>query len=452
MSFAATQTMHGTSPPSLLRRGRLGIASRFTLVAIFSILAIDGFPAGIALLREFGARPINFVLAAAAGAFLLSSVFRLRAIPLRRGTILAATALILGVTVINLAIAVDRSGPDVATIISSWGRQFLMFAWGIASFFTWKRMLRSVEAEEYSALMCVAALIPILAFFLEFAGGDSIAAILEPLRTKAEADPRPSGFSTEPSTYTAWAAVVWPLAVFSARNARSTIGRAAVGLVLVVLAVSTYLSGARTGIVIFMLQGGYFGYWWLRRQRAFGNRLGVLIAVLILAAVASLLLWERLISLTNLQEGGSNIARFAYTVAGIQLFLSHPWLGTGIGQFSYFFPVYVPDFALNSPEVSNYTYGVSVFRASTFNLFVRLLCEFGLPLGAILGWLVIRPIVVAVRSRFSEPFLVFAALSAVGGVGFWLSQDQYGYQPAILSLAVLSLALAKASRNCRITG
>jgi len=108
----------------------------------------------------------------------------------------------------------------------------------------------------------------------------------------------------------------------------------------------------------------------------------------------------------------------------------------------YYFSAYAPDFALASDEIVTYAAGLSDYRASSFNLFVRFLCEFGFVAGLFFSYLVMQPILRALRIRGDNGFVLYATLSAVGGVGFWLSQDQYGYQPAILSLAILSNAVA----------
>jgi hypothetical protein len=429
---------------------RVPLLGRMALLLLFSLLLLDGFPPGMAVLREFGARPINFPLAVAGLLLLLKALPRWRAVRFSHGQILFGTLIALSVSALNLTVALTRSGPDSATVINLWLRQFLMLCWGVASFFIWKRLLASVDRATYARLITVAAVPPVLAFFVEFAAPSGpLYPFLQFLREKH--DLRTSGLAAEPSTYTAWVSFAWPIVLLHARHARSGLARSGAWLLLCMLAASLYLSHARTGVVIFILQLAYYGHWVMRRERTFGSGLRSALLLSFTAAIALAVLWQRLTSLTDVEENGSNIARFAYTITGINLFVSHLWLGTGVGQFGYFFASYVPDFALASAEVAGYAYGLQEFRASTFNLFVRLLCEFGLPLGLLFAALVIRPIVRAARSTANDPFVFYAALSAVGGVGFWLSQDQYGYQPAILPLAMLSLALAR-SKTAQAAG
>jgi len=140
---------------------------------------------------------------------------------------------------------------------------------------------------------------------------------------------------------------------------------------------------------------------------------------------------------------GSNVARVGSTITALRVAVAHPIIGVGIGQLKYFFGQYAPDFALASDEVAGYAAGIAEYRASSFNLFARFFCEFGFAIGIAFTYIVLRPIVSAVRGSGGSEFLPYSILAAIGGAGFWLSQDQYGYQPAILSLAIVARALAE---------
>jgi hypothetical protein len=423
-----------------LPAARISFAEHVGIALLLSLLVVDGFPLGISLLREFGARPVNFMLGAAGLALLGRSLHRLRHAGLARRP-RTFLALSLGITAANLFVALTMSGPNFTTISVAWLLQLLMLSWGIVSYFVWRQLLWPVDAGVYARLITITAIVPISAFYAEYFGfADSIKPVFDFFHDKT--DLRPSGLATEPSIYAAWINVVWPIVLFRATAARSAPGRIAAYVIFALLVSTAYLSHARTVVVVLLLQIAYYAWWALRRQRTFGGlvRAGLLASVL--AGVALFLLWERLTSLADVQDNGSNIARFAYTISGWNVFLSHLWTGVGIGQFNNVFSSYLPDFGLGSSEVAGYVFGLLPYRASTFNMFVRLLCEFGLPIGLFLGYLVVRPLWRAVMGEREARFMFYAALSAVGGVGFWLTQDQYGYQPAILSLAVLSNALA----------
>jgi hypothetical protein len=253
-------------------------------------------------------------------------------------------------------------------------------------------------------------------------------------------DERPSGLNSEPSTYSAWAAFVWPLVLYYVVHARKVSGNMFAAIIFAGLCASAFLCNARTIAAIIVLQLGYLGYWIVRTKKGL-YRLGVFAVYLSFAVFILALFAERFSSLAD-SDAGSNIGRIGSTVTAIRVSLAHPAFGVGIGQLKYFFAAYAPDFALVSDEILSYAAGLSQYRASSFNMFVRLICEFGFALGVIFSILLLRPIFSAIRLRSTDNFIPYAVLAAIGGVGFWLSQDQYGYQPAILSLAILSNALA----------
>jgi hypothetical protein len=78
-------------------------------------------------------------------------------------------------------------------------------------------------------------------------------------------------------------------------------------------------------------------------------------------------------------------------------------------------------------------------------LIARFFCEFGFGIGLVFTWIVLHPLVACFKRSSEANFLPYVILAAIGGTGFWLSQDQYGYQPAILSLAIASTALARSN-------
>jgi hypothetical protein len=346
------------------------------------------------------------------------------------------------IPVFNIPVTLFQSQVGATAALADWIKQYLMLCWGVVSFFLWRTLLRDVEPKRYCELTCVAAILPVLFFYLEFADtSGTVRTILSAFRRSTTS--RPSGLATEPSIYAAWISLVWPLILYAARNSRPPLGRVGAAALLAVMAASAYLSNARTFAVILMIQLIYLAYWSLRKRRAWGARLRSLLAVLCAAAVGVVILFARLLTVVDVASNASDIARFGYTITGINLFLAHPIVGVGVGQFGNFFAQYVPQFALASDEVMQYVNGTAGSRASTFNLFVRFFCEFGVPVGLVFSYLVLRPVMAAAKALSQDPILLYACLSAVGGIGFWLSQDQYGYQPGILALAVVSLLVER---------
>jgi hypothetical protein len=334
-------------------------------------------------------------------------------------------------------------------VLVDWIKQYLMLLWGVLSFFIWRGTFGGFGARRYCALASATAVVPVVLFFLEYLDpSTTVTSVLAVFRLKF--DPRTSSLATEPSIYAAWISVMWPLVFYGARNATRALHRVAAASVLAMMVFSAYLSNARTFAVIMVLQLIYVGYWAIRRRQSWRSRVRSFLIILCVAAVIVVVLLSSLLSLVTATGNGSDmsdVARFAYTVTGINVAIAHPLVGVGIGQFSNVFAQFVPAFAAVSDEVMTHVSGAALYRASTFNLFVRLFVEFGIPLGTIFAVIIVRPIIRAPKSKIADPFVIYAALSAVGGIGFWLSQDAYGYQPAILALAVLSLVLEGSMRT-----
>lgn len=429
------------SRPSEDARGagvRTGAVVSAGLVVLFATLIIDGFPVGEAGLHEFGARITNFLLVIVGLGMVVRRLMKRRTTSFTVREMYLLLAIFVAVPVFNLPVALVQSQVGAQAALVDWLKQYLMLCWGVVSFFLWRALLRDLEPRRYCYLMCVAAALPVLFFYLEFLDtSGTVRAILNVFRISRTA--RPSSFATEPSIYSAWISFAWPLILFSARDSPSARVRVSAAGLLALMAASAYLSNARTFAVVFVIQLIYLGYWALRKRRAWGARLRSLLAVLCVTAVGLVILFARLMTVVDVTSNASDIARMGYTVTGIYVFLAHPIMGIGVGEFGNFFAQYVPTFALASGEVMEYVNGTAGSRASTFNLFVRFFCEFGAPVGAIFSFLVLRPVLAAARALSRDPALLYASLSAVGGIGFWMSQDQYGYEPGILALAVVSL-------------
>jgi hypothetical protein len=421
---------------------RRSVLSYATLLILFSTLIIDGFPAGSALLREFGARLTNFILLLALIVLIIERLTSTSSRGLTRHDVFFVLIVAIGIPAVNLPVTLLQTAMPPAGPLSDWSRQYAMFLWGLASYWIWSRLLRHISPDELAALICFGAILPLIFFFADLTGSDGVHTLLEAVRVKR--DERPSGLATEPSLYAAWMAFTWPLVMFYAIRARSYLKRVIGILLWLTLCISGYLSNARTIAVIAVMQIAYFGYWLSRNSRGL-NRLRALVilglcSVGVLAAFA-----ESLTSLTD-TDVGSNISRIGSTVTSLRVAIAHPFFGIGIGQLRYFFGAYAPDFALASEEILIHATDLGEYRASSFNLFVRLVCELGFAVGLFFSFLIVRPIISAMRSRDADLFIVFGTLTALGGVGFWLSADQFGYQPAILSLVILSKALSSRSR------
>lgn len=421
---------------------RESVALMAGLFVLLSSISIDGFPAGSALLREFGSRPTDFLLAAV----LLAICFKALKFPgdirLSRRDALVIVVVAIGVPTVNLSVTVFHTNSPLTSVLVDWVKQYGMFVWGLISYWIWRHILRDVPPQRLGLLMCVSTLIPLAAFLGDLTGSPAIQELLGIIRTKM--DPRPSGLATEPSIYASWVSIFWPTVLFVAIYGRSLGARVLAGAILAILAVTVYASNARTIAVMLAMQLAFCGYW-VTRTRSGLDRLAAVVLVAIIAAAALAVFSESFMSLTR-TDIESNVARLGSTVTSIRVSIANPITGVGIGQFRYYFADYAPDFALASDEILTYAAGISDYRASSFNLFVRFFCEFGFVIGSVFSVFVLRPIYLAARERNPDNFTLYAALTAVAGVGFWMSQDHYGYQPGILSVAILSNALAQRSR------
>ena len=428
--------------------GRARLTLTLSLGVLFSTLIIDGFPPGIDILHEFGARLTDFLLIVCALVLLARGLMRGRPLSLSLRDARLWIVVLLAVPASNLPVTVLQAGSGAHSVLVDWVKQYLMFFWGIVSFYIWRGTLSELDARRYCALVGAASVVPLMFFFLEyFDPSDTVRSVLDLFRLKR--DLRPSSFASEPAIYAAWLSVIWPLVFYSARHAERALSRVGAAALLALMFISAYLSNARTFSVVMVLQLIYVGFWSIERRQSWRSRIRSFLIISCLGAVVILVLLNSLLSVLDIggSQGGSDVARFAYTVTGINVFLAHPIVGVGIGQFSNFFGKYAPQFASVSDEVMSHINGVAIYRASTFNLFVRLFVEFGIPIGLVFSAMILRPILRAPKSPAKDPFLIYAALSAVGGIGFWLSQDAYGYEPGILALAILSLSLEGCMRT-----
>jgi hypothetical protein len=416
---------------------RASVLTLTVLFVSFSTLAIDGFPAGSETLREFGARLTNFFLLAALAVFMIEWLSYKSRGAFSFLNIVFALVVVVGIPAINIPVTLLQNDVPPAGPMSDWIRQYAMFLWALVSYRIWMRLLRDVSSQELAFLACVGSILPLIAFFADISGNLEVRTLLGAIRGKL--DYRASGLATEPALYAAWVAFSWPLVMLYSIRARSHVKRILGTLIWLALWFSAYLSNARTIAVIALMQIGYFLYWVVRNKKGL-----IRLRALAIAGVCSIAVigaFAHSLTTLNSIEAGSNLSRIGSTVTSVRVSMAHPFFGIGVGQLRYFFGAYAPDFALTNVEIITRSLNAGDFRASSFNLFVRLVCEFGLAMGLIFSFVVIRPIVKAARTPVAGAFLVFATLSALGGVGFWLSADQFGYEPGILSLAILSKAL-----------
>ncbi len=429
----------------------------FALAIALLLLPVDGFPWGIDQLREFGARPVNFILLFVFALEIVSLDFGKGIWPDKRLIALGKWLLVLFslnliVVVVDLPFSHD-SPLAFREPLTAWFFQYLMALWMFMSFLLWIKIISRLKLlgagyRPFVALLAVAALVNVLLFGNDivrlFTSGnlvsDSIGNVLELFR--GEYKLRPSGLSTEPSLFGAWVVFIWPLLIFHDRSrvssARLSYCAVSTGALVILAGIA---SGALTFIIPFIAQGAIYFAFRMRRQGGFISK--PFFFFVIAAPIAAFTLspyFERIDELTGPSLDPSSMARLGSTVDSLNAIVHNPMFGIGIGQFSYYYAQYAPNFALDNPEVQLWAFGETDYRASTFNMITRIGAEVGLP-GALLFCVIVflifsRLWALARSERFSNSLTIGIFLASIGGFAFWLTQDQFGYQPAIMVFAI----------------
>lgn len=242
---------------------------------------------------------------------------------------------------------------------------------------------------------------------------------------------RVSGATSEPSILGAWIAFLWPM-LFLVKEPRFAPHRGALVAVLLLLGL---FFGGRTFLVLFGMQFVCLVSFSIFSGTAAKKFLSALILFPLLA-IFSRFFFE---SVLDIEDNLSSMARFGSTITALIVGIENLPTGIGIGQFSYYFPSSVPDLFRASEEITYWASGDSESRLSTFNLPARVFVELGLPgvFYIVLLFLSVARQWLSIRKSFEEPTRTSVPLVVVAGCGFWLSQDQYGYQPAIFSIALI---------------
>ncbi len=164
------------------------------------------------------------------------------------------------------------------------------------------------------------------------------------------------------------------------------------GLLLVVFAMVA-LAQSRTGLLVIGLQGALLMGLVLLRRIDLLVRAGAVACCLTMAALVVPGVGGRLAEpLTNLIERGSltapegagatenvsNVTRLAAIRAGLSMFLKHPVLGVGLGQYGFAYPGEVRAEDLRSWEVRAYAAGGEEIWPPSYSIHIRLLAETGI--------------------------------------------------------------------------
>jgi hypothetical protein len=205
-------------------------------------------------------------------------------------------------------------------------------------------------------------------------------------------DPRLRSLSFEPPAFGNFTGFAWPWLMYGAMTTR----RAARAAYMVLLALFTSLiiiSFARTGLVMLAFNVAIAAS---LRLVYFTRSRSVLIALARLAipagAATALTLtglyfavnYDTIISHFVSGASVSNLSRSASQIAGFRMFLDHPLLGVGLGQFAFNMANYLPTWGFSSSEIlRTLSYSAAPWPA-TYSVFARLSGEIGI--FGVLGW------------------------------------------------------------------
>ena len=267
-------------------------------------------------------------------------------------------------------------------------------------------------------------------------------------RTSVQVGNRAAGPVGGPNRFAQILIVVAPLAFFRVRDTRARFGKlVALGCLLLILAgiAITYSRGgflAVVGLVVLMIFMGYIRWWQMFVSGV------LLVGVVVVAAPGFLTRIETMRSLPQLLsqrdtvEGhGAIRGRLTEMLAAVQVFLDHPVLGVGPGQYTPFYSMKY----MENPEISFRT--IDKVRRSHC-LYAELAAETGI-VGSLIFFAIVGTMATRLwrlRARFKRQDTELSNLAA----GFWLGLMGYLASAVFLQLAYqryfwLFLALAGAT-------
>ncbi len=421
------------------------------------LLPIDGFPLGILYLREFGARPSNFiVLILACILFLIAWVVKRHLVIKIDKIFLYISVVLLLIFSVNFLVVVFKE-PITRVYyrepLVSWILQYFMVLWMFLSIYIWLLLFRKLELLSYNykkflSILVISAIFNIVLFFddiiylhfyhrvIPFANE-----ILEFLR--GNFGMRAAGLATEPSLWGSWVVFIWPLLFFIDTNRSSY--NYYYKFIAIVLIILGFISNARTFMIIFVMQATVMvSFIFLQKNYHIENIIKKLVIILIIVfgfiSIIDSYIFIRMLSIFDVGEELSTTVRLGSTLTSLNAIVDNFLVGIGLGQFSDYYSQYVPDIALASLEVQAFIAGNIEHRASTFNLFTRVAVETGFINGVIFLvfiFIIFKRVFSFIKiNQYQFDINVSVFLSMVGGVGFWITQDQFGYQPALFSLAM----------------
>jgi len=412
---------------------KLTLPTRSYLFLLLFLLPVDYFAPSAAVLREAGAKPAIPLMVAASFFFFFQE---------RRRYLLGMDAESFRIYRLLLSIVVLGSLAFGLNLCFSWSffgggkdpfGQFL----GQGVLFLFLPIIVVTHSEFFRRpghVMYMIRILPgvtllhLLGILLEAGGALSPVSLPLSLFRTAEdlAGRQPSGLMTEPS-YVGAMAAMFGLSLMLIEKDR-TMFRVCLGIVSMIVAL---LIGAKTIVPVAI--AGVFGFMWQARKRIFQAK--TFFGLAVVSAVAVYVTINR--AALDVSENLSSAMRLGSTVLAIRLALHGYCLtGIGFGQFHFLYrPEFAPQYLLYSSEALDQFSRNAQSRASTYNLFARILVETGaLGLGCFLAALVG---LFRLARRHQLPSMQFGAILLAASIGFLMTQDPFCYPPLACGMALI---------------
>lgn len=402
-------------------------------------MPIDWFLYGAQFLREFGSKPASLVIIIFAAASILSKA-RLFANKVLYVTLGATTVLLATGILGYLLTEPEPSGlqgrsPD----FQLYAQAALLLASGLLTALLMNVLRQRRLDQRILPALELAVTVHLLFFAAEFLWGSSILGSFYSLfRSGGLLIERPSGLMSEPSHFGTFAALFGTPLILG--NHKRSCRPILVGYTALICAV---VISAKTTFVVLLFQAAYFFAFRMHRKLELKRWLPLLVLGLVCgsALLVKTSALETDVNMSSAMRLGSSHLSLNVIRSEVGFF------GIGLGQFHFYYrPEYAPGYLLASSEAATQFAGLADFRASTFNLPLRILVETG-----IAGFSVFVAFIFYVASKTTEwtgnsNFL--ASYVFAGSLGFLMTQDTYFYPPWIFAVALLGAsAPAKAGRG-----
>ena len=403
---------------------------KYLFFVLLLLVPIDKFEFGASLLREFGVRPVNFVILS-----LFIYLVLTQKLVFPSSALSSVLLIVLGYILSSIIVVFTDIPEDMAfrSPIESWFVQSLVLATSFVFYLT----IYNVFFKNKPDISIVFEMAPVVfaVHFIFFVIDGLVAYNKLPSYVfdysiglfRTNMSERPSGLMSEPSYWGALCAFIWPGLVYCFLKA----ARYKRWLLLVLIATSLFspfIVNAKTFIGIIIIQLLLLSFW-------LGSLRWTAVSLFLLLLVSSYTVYFS--DFMDVEDNLSAAMRIGSTLLATNVAVEHFPFGIGVGQLSFFYvDEFAPQFLFYSSEANEYLSGAAESRASAFNLFVRFFSELGIfgLIGALTlySYPIYKIFITKPRSINNGLFL----MTYIGAISFQLSQDSFLYSPTILFLPI----------------